>query len=168
MRRIGMPGRSRTALESLGDDARASACPVNVCRGVWATGAIPRPSGIEGEDGGLLLDDKSPDGVEDDQAMWIRTFHGVVVLLGCCHAGVVNTLDYIHSLTDAPLRAVIGGMHLSHADRSRWEAVERALRRHGVVRIVPCHCTGEAATAYLVEKFGNACRPGQAGDSHSF
>ncbi|MDM7322356.1 MAG: hypothetical protein P3W87_003545 [Gammaproteobacteria bacterium] len=55
----------------------------------------------------------------DDQAMYAFTPQGVVVLLGCCHAGVVNTLV---ELTGAsPIHAVIGGTHLLRANQERLE-----------------------------------------------
>jgi 7,8-dihydropterin-6-yl-methyl-4-(beta-D-ribofuranosyl)aminobenzene 5'-phosphate synthase len=167
-RSIGLPEASRAALKSNGSDVVQSEGPVCICPGVWATGAIPRTNVTEGADENLYLADGSPDTVVDDQAVWIRTFQGIVVLLGCCHAGVINTLDYVNTLTHARIRAVIGGMHLSHADPVRWGAVEKALLRHQVKQVIPCHCTGEKATNYLAEKLGDRCKPGKAGDLISF
>ena len=54
-----------------------------------------------------------PDPLLDDQALFFDTADGLVVLLGCAHSGVVNTLEYIRHLTGGrPIHTVLGGMHL--------------------------------------------------------
>jgi len=73
-----------------------------------------------------------------------------VILLGCAHSGVVNTMDYICELSGhAHIHALIGGMHLGKASDARLGETVRALQRRDVKVIVPCHCTGENATHVL-------------------
>lgn len=68
-----------------------------VVKGLFVTGEIPRHTPYEDPGGRFFLDERAtqPDLVRDDQAVFFDTSDGVVVLLGCAHAGVVNTLDYI-------------------------------------------------------------------------
>jgi 7,8-dihydropterin-6-yl-methyl-4-(beta-D-ribofuranosyl)aminobenzene 5'-phosphate synthase len=162
-REVGMPAAARQALTQRGA-FRSSRVPLPVCGGVRLTGTIPRLTDFEGEAGTFFLDadGREPDPLVDDQAAFIETRAGTVVLLGCAHAGVVNTLRQVESLTTGPIHAVIGGMHLAAAPE-RIEATVRALVDRDVSRVVPCHCTGLAATAALARELGDRCMPGRVG-----
>jgi len=79
-------------------------------------------------------------------------------VLGCAHAGVVNTLDHIRTLTHgAPIHTVVGGMHLERASERRLESTFAALKRLGVPCFGPNHCTGAAATARFWREFSDRC-----------
>ena len=94
----------------------------------------------------------------DDQALFFDTRDGVVVMLGCAHAGVVNTLLHIRQLTHhRPIHAVLGGMHLLLASPERMARTVEALRDLGIARLGPAHCTGVAAAARLWAEFPQAC-----------
>jgi 7,8-dihydropterin-6-yl-methyl-4-(beta-D-ribofuranosyl)aminobenzene 5'-phosphate synthase len=163
-REIGMPVSARQALTQRGF-FRSSRVPLPVCGGVRLTGSIPRLTDFEGEAGTFFLDaeGREPDPLIDDQAAFVETRAGTVVLLGCAHAGVVNTLRQVEALTSAPVLAVIGGMHLLAAGRERIQATVRALEDRNVRRVVPCHCTGLPATAALARELGDRCAPGRVG-----
>lgn len=163
-REIGMPAAARQALTQRGA-FRSSRVPLPVCGGVRLTGTIPRLTDFEGEAGTFFLDEegREPDPLVDDQAAFVETRAGAVVLLGCAHAGVVNTLRQVESLTTGPVHAVIGGMHLAAAGPERIEATVRALVDRDVRHVVPCHCTGFPATAALAREMGDRCTPGHVG-----
>jgi len=92
--------------------------------------------------------------------LYIQTPAGVVVILGCAHSGVVNTLDYISELTgQQKIYAVLGGMHLIRASTERLEATTEAFKRYGVSAIGTAHCTGTKATAYLRSRLPEECFP---------
>jgi 7,8-dihydropterin-6-yl-methyl-4-(beta-D-ribofuranosyl)aminobenzene 5'-phosphate synthase len=98
-----------------------------------------------------------PDPLVDDQALFFETPQGTVVLLGCAHAGVINTLRYVLALTDnRPLHAVLGGMHLVHASTERVSRTIEEFKWLGVEMLGPAHCTGRSAVAALSSAF-----PGQ-------
>lgn len=40
-----------------------------------------------------------PDAIDDDLSMWLETTEGLVILTGCCHSGLVNTINYIREIT---------------------------------------------------------------------
>ncbi|HPS03286.1 MAG TPA: MBL fold metallo-hydrolase, partial [Candidatus Sumerlaeota bacterium] len=106
----------------------------------------------------------TPDPITDDLALWIRTEEGLVICAGCCHAGVINTLEYIRQLTgESRIRAVIGGFHLLNAGNQRLEETVAAFRFLNSAKVIPCHCTGEKPTRFLIDNFGDKVVPGVAG-----
>lgn len=130
--------------------------PVEVFDDVWVTGPIPRYTDFEDTGGAFFRDAecRQPDDLIDDQAAFIDTTSGVVVVLGCAHAGVVNTLRYIRSLVGKrPIHAVIGGMHLGKASQTRLDRTVEALGECDSPLLYPMHCTGFAATARLWMEF---------------
>ena len=166
VRDISMPSECQTAL--LGDRCKiiTSKVPVEVSRGIWTTGEVPRKYKEEQISEPFFLDSEcaKPDPIMDDQAVYIATDSGTVVLLGCAHSGVINTLDHIKTLTgEKPIRSVIGGMHLRASDdvRLRWTLKKLAEFEIGIIS--PMHCTGYRAFAAIFSAFPLACRPCGAG-----
>ncbi|MDR1310673.1 MAG: MBL fold metallo-hydrolase, partial [Burkholderiaceae bacterium] len=120
--------------------------------GVGATGPVPRLTAYEDTGDALFKDwdKKEVDSVEDDQSMWFETEKGLVVLLGCCHSGVVNTVNYVKQISGmARVRGVIGGMHLLRAGRTRMEETLRTMAAWDMAFLIPCHCTGDGAKAKM-------------------
>ncbi len=120
------------------------------------TGPIPRVTPMEETGGPFFLDPSctTPDPLVDDQAMYIDSADGLIILLGCAHAGVINTIQYVKHLTsDRPIHMVLGGMHLVNAtwERIRWTINE--LNSLGVHSVAPMHCTGLPSVASLWEAF---------------
>ncbi len=130
------------------------------------TGYIPRQTSYENTGGAFYLDPamRRPDPLDDDLALWINTPEGLIVCVGCCHAGLINTLNraIFHS-GNSRLRAVIGGFHLLDADESRLEKTTDALRDLSPERIIPCHCTGARAVDFLVQELGAKVSSGFSG-----
>lgn len=165
-REIGMPAHVRQVLQEHGADVTWTRAPTEVAPGLFATGPIPRRNDFEDTGGPFFLDAEGlvPDPIEDDQALWIALPAGLVVVLGCAHSGVVNTLDFIREQTGGkPILAVLGGMHLGSASDARMTRTIETFRHLAVKDLHPCHCTGAAATARLMAAFGDRCRPCTAG-----
>jgi len=145
--------------------------PAEVAPGVWATGEIPRTNDFEDTGGPFFLDAALtlPDPLLDDQALYLPTSTGTIVILGCAHAGVINTLAHIRRLTDrAPLRALFGGLHLENAPARRLEETVQALRAYGPQQMGFCHCTGLAAIRRLWSEFPESSTPVHAGSRLTF
>jgi uncharacterized protein with ATP-grasp and redox domains len=88
--------------------------------------------------------------VTDDQALFLDPPDGLVVIAGCAHSGIVNTLDCICALRGCnEIFALIGGLHLGRASSSELEAAVHAIERRNCRILGPCHCTGLNAQAYL-------------------
>jgi len=170
LRNIGMP-LSEKDLRQNGATLLASAHPAEIFPGARLTGEIPRETSFEDAGGSFFLDPQctTPDPLADDQALLVETAEGLVVLLGCGHAGVINTLHHAGRLAPGrPILAVIGGMHLGAASADRLEQTIRAFKALRVRQVMPGHCTGMAASCALMQAFGPDCRPLAAGAVISF
>ncbi|MDD5483271.1 MAG: MBL fold metallo-hydrolase [Kiritimatiellae bacterium] len=136
--------------------------PVEIGEGLFLTGPVPRQNDFEDVGGPYFTDPAclQPDALADDQSAFIDTPDGTVVILGCAHAGVVNTLNYIRELTGHHrIHTVLGGMHLLSAGPKRMARTLAEFRRLDIKRLIPCHCTGFAATAQLRHEFRDKCAP---------
>jgi 7,8-dihydropterin-6-yl-methyl-4-(beta-D-ribofuranosyl)aminobenzene 5'-phosphate synthase len=134
--------------------------PTEVAEAVHVTGKIPRRNDFEDAGGPFYCDESctKADRLPDDQALYVETPAGTVVALGCAHAGVVNTLDYIAQLTGRDrIYAVLGGMHLVRASQQRLEATAEALERYRVQKVGTAHCTGMRAAGYLWSRLSAEC-----------
>jgi len=168
---IGMPHLAERAVRSLHNRLVYTDQPTPVVDRLMVTGPVPRLTDFEDVGGPFFLDQActKPDPLEDDQAVFFDTLAGTVVLLGCAHSGIINTLRYIGQLTaDCPIRAVIGGMHLVAASPERIARTIEELRRLGVQQLVPGHCTGMPATAALWTAFPTVCTTCHAGSMFEF
>ncbi|HOX39695.1 MAG TPA: MBL fold metallo-hydrolase [Candidatus Brocadiia bacterium] len=153
---IGMPSHSLEEIGRVGIKAQWTTAPTRLTEKIGLTGPVPRLTDFEDVGGPFFMDAACgiPDDICDDQAAWVETEDGIVVLLGCAHSGVVNTLDYVSGiLGERRIKAVIGGMHLLLADERRLRETISALRRYKVGLLAPCHCTGDHAIAYIREHF---------------
>jgi len=164
-RHIGMPAEALDALQSKADITPTEA-PVEIGGGLFVTGPIPRLTDFE-DTGGPFYEDRDglrADNLIDDQAAFLDTPAGVVVILGCAHAGIVNTLRYVRELLPArPIHTVIGGTHLATADETRMARTVDALREFDLQRLLPLHCTGFAAAARLWREFPGRVSTGPVG-----
>ncbi len=140
--------------------------PAEISNTIGLTGPIPRLNGYEGVGGPFFLDPRGrrPDPIDDDLALWIETPEGLVVIVGCCHAGLINTLKHIRRLSGInAIAAIIGGFHLLQSDRQRIETTISELQQLSPRTIVPCHCTGDKAVAALSNAFPDRVTLGSAG-----
>lgn len=170
-RYIGMADGTRAALTARPRLSVPCTAPTEVISGLIATGPIPRQVDFESGNGHFFRDAHATaiDPLTDDQALFCDTAEGVVVLLGCTHAGIINTLTYIDQLTGGrPIAAIIGGMHLHEATPERVRLTVRALNEMGVKYVAPAHCTGWDACVELSHAFGPHCQPCYVGRKFTF
>ena len=124
------------------------------------TGQVPHINDFEDVGGAFFLDEncQKPDELLDNQTLFIDSPKGLIVLLGCAHAGVVNTLHYVAKLSgEKNIYAVIGGMHLLNASAERIEHTIEIFRQYNVQRIGIAHCTGIKAVERFKSAFPNQC-----------
>jgi 7,8-dihydropterin-6-yl-methyl-4-(beta-D-ribofuranosyl)aminobenzene 5'-phosphate synthase len=141
-----------------------------IAPGIFLTGEVPRVTPFEQGDDGLYCDTEgcASDRVPDDQSLVLVTRKGLLLLLGCCHAGVVNTVEYARQRTGiSEVYGVIGGCHLSFCSEAQVEGTLRALKRYGLKKLCAGHCTGFAASARLAREFPGF-RPAHVGYSIEF
>jgi len=158
-RYIGIPFQ-QNELESLGARFHLTVQPVNITSTVMTTGEIPMVTAFEEVDSALFIKEGTawqPDKVMDDQALIVKTEQGLVIILGCAHRGIINTLYHAQQLAGAErIYAVVGGSHLINASEERlWQTIS-ALRELRVQRLGLCHCTDLPAATVLSQEFGEA------------
>ena len=170
-RYIGISEENRSAVYSKKVRLVDTTEPTEISDGIFVTGEIPRVTDFEDVGGPFYTDErcKKHDLLPDDQAVYFDTDEGVIVLLGCAHSGVINTLLYIKQLTDnRPINAVVGGMHLINADDRRLKKTVRFLDELDIKRVFPAHCTGDRAKQFLYEHLGEKYAGCNAGLKFTF
>jgi 7,8-dihydropterin-6-yl-methyl-4-(beta-D-ribofuranosyl)aminobenzene 5'-phosphate synthase len=183
-RRVALPGRDPYQLPTTSEEkVRAAGFPVTERRGpsllldgsLLVTGEIERTTEFEQ---GLAVHQAFRDGewqpdpfIYDDQALVTHVRgRGLVVITGCGHAGLINTVRYARKLTGIDqLYAVLGGFHLATPalEPAIWPTVE-ALSELGPQVVVPAHCTGWRATHAMAAAFPDAFTPGSVGTKYVF
>jgi 7,8-dihydropterin-6-yl-methyl-4-(beta-D-ribofuranosyl)aminobenzene 5'-phosphate synthase len=159
-RPLGMDGASSITFHNADERVVWTTKPTEVLDGIFVTGEIPRQNDFEDTGGPFFLDPGCAqlDPLRDDQALFFDTPKGLVVLLGCAHAGVVNTLAYVRQFTGGrPVHTLLGGLHLLAASAGRMEKTLSALRDWDIREFVLGHCTGMAALARLWTAFPQRC-----------
>ncbi|MBM4451296.1 MAG: MBL fold metallo-hydrolase [Chloroflexi bacterium] len=155
----GIP-HAREALEDLGARFKLTEEPVWVADNIVTTGEIPLQTEYEKIDAELYVKEDGqlvPDPLKDDLALIIKSPDGLVVVLGCGHRGIMNTLHRARELTGVDhIRMVIGGTHLIQASRERLDLTIVELRELGVERLGISHCTGLPAASVLFQEFGDS------------
>jgi 7,8-dihydropterin-6-yl-methyl-4-(beta-D-ribofuranosyl)aminobenzene 5'-phosphate synthase len=150
-------------------DLRLSATPIEILPGVWTTGEIDERLEFEGRSAqhGILIDDEwQPDPYHDDLSLVIEHSEGLIVICGCCHAGILNTLTHIRQGFGQNILAILGGTHLAGATPGSLASVVERLRtpNHGdPPQLFLNHCTGERAFLALAQTFGDQVQPYPAG-----
>lgn len=152
-------------------DLHLSAEPQEITTGVRTIGDIqprPYPMGASPSHAIRVGGQWVPDPYYDDQALVLDVEGGVVLLCGCCHAGLRNTLAALRRQTDAPLVAVVGGTHLAGVDAAELQAITAVLESEGPPALYLNHCTGTRATQALAQTFGERVAPCPAGTVITF
>jgi 7,8-dihydropterin-6-yl-methyl-4-(beta-D-ribofuranosyl)aminobenzene 5'-phosphate synthase len=93
--------------------------------------------------------------VNDDQALIMNIKDkGLIILTGCGHAGIINTIKYAKKVTGVrKIYSVIGGFHLSGQEYEELIPLTVAeLKRENPRYIVPCHCTGWKAANRIINR----------------
>lgn len=144
--------RFRPQYEATGGTFVVHGRPTELYPGVWLTGPVPRRHPERNwsraaagrpetkvEIAGQLVEDTVP----DDMSMVFDTEQGLVVLTGCGHAGVINTIELARdTVRPARVHALIGGVHLFNASEQTLAWTEQKLRGFGVRHLIGAHCTG--------------------------
>ncbi len=148
-------------------DLHLSDSPIEVLPGLWTTGEIqarPEPEGRSAHHFVPEGDGWRPDPYRDDMSLVMDTQEGLVLICGCCHAGLLNTLAHVKRTFQRPIVAVLGGTHLVTADEVYLEHVVSVLQEdYGLLYFYLNHCTGERAYVSMVNAFGERVKPCPAG-----
>lgn len=169
---VRMPERSMQALDHLPEGAiHWLTRPTQITDRIGVTGPIPRLTSYEDPGAPFFFDQSGerPDLIDDDVSMWIRSETGLVICVGCAHAGIVNIVNEIIRITgERRIDTIIGGLHLLHAGPERLQQTVQALNGLDIRRLVACHCSGASAVDYLAQHLICQVIHGHSGFSLSF
>lgn len=129
--------------------------PRDLVAGVSTTGEVFRRTDFERPVSFLIERDgeMAADLIKEEQALCLSTRKGLVVLTGCGHPGIVNILSQVQMHTGKKLLMAVGGFHLWKAEADVLQRTVDGVRRAGLERVAPMHCTGFAATKLFSDRF---------------
>jgi len=108
--------------------------PVKICKDVYSTGEL-----------GSFLKEES---------LIIRTSKGLVVITGCAHPGVVNIVKRAKEMLKSDVYLVLGGFHLCWMNLSKVKKIINGVKKEGVKKVAPCHCSGDLAREQFEKAYG--------------
>lgn len=169
-RYIGVP-YNREELESLGAEFVFTWEPREIFPLVWVSGEVPRKSGFELGDGSLFClreGVKLPDPLRDDLSLYCVTEEGIVVIVGCAHAGLINIVEHAREVTrENRIYGIIGGTHLGMVAEEVREETIRYLEDLDLSFLAANHCTGLRVMIRLADVFGSRFHFAPVGASFS-
>jgi 7,8-dihydropterin-6-yl-methyl-4-(beta-D-ribofuranosyl)aminobenzene 5'-phosphate synthase len=176
-RTVHLPAQDRSLLTNAGYDIIEKHSPsLWIDDRVLITGEIPRTNSFEKgfpnhyselEEGKMEADPL----IKDDQAIILRVKDkGLVIITGCGHAGIINTLNYAKELTgEDRIYSVLGGMHLSGG---LFEPIIPTtvgeMEKMKPNFIVPCHCSGLKAVTEIAKRMPTAFIQNSVGTTYIF
>ncbi len=135
--------------------------PHKIREGIWTTGEVPRTNDFEKLTGTLMKihtirdGEKIIDPLDDDLSLIFQLKdESIIILTGCCHAGLVNTMKHAATITGSSnIIGVVGGLHLHDASKERLAKTVEHLKGYNLTTLSPCHCTGLRGKAALMYAF---------------
>ena len=126
---------------------------------VFVSGVVPRETEFETGDPKFALRENGqwqPDPFRDDYSLVLKTPKGLVVILGCAHAGIINILKHVTRETGTDrVYAVLGGTHLGFSPDEQLGKTIEALKEFQIEILAVSHCTGQGPIARLAAEFGS-------------
>ena len=147
--------------------------PVQIIPGAYFTGNIERVTTYEKVPPSFLIkrgEEPEPDDFRGEQALFFNVKgKGLVVLSGCAHAGIVNTVRHAQKIAGTDkIHAVMGGFHLINA---KPEVIQNTVADIKATRpdyIIPTHCTGFEAILAFGREMPNEFTLNTAGTQYTF
>jgi 7,8-dihydropterin-6-yl-methyl-4-(beta-D-ribofuranosyl)aminobenzene 5'-phosphate synthase len=133
--------------------------PVELLPNLWTTGKITtRPEKMGGSEHHFIkpANEWLPDPYLDDMSLVLKTENGLVLICGCCHAGLLNTLKHAEEVFQHKVTTVIGGAHLVSFDENDLDHVIEVIQnKYPDCQFMLNHCTGAKAIQVLQENLDN-------------
>ena len=165
---IGVP-YCREELTGLGAEFVFTSEAEEIMPGLWVSGEVPRKTDFEKEDSRLFINkegQKIPDPFVDDMSLYCVIPEGLVIIMGCAHAGLVNIVEHGRAVTGINrVYGIIGGTHLGPAPPEQQEATIKYLQGLDLQFLAANHCTGLPMSARLAGVFGPVFRFAPAGSA---
>jgi len=117
--------------------------PIEICKDVYSTGEI----------GDWLK----------EESLIVKTSKGAVIVTGCAHPGIVNIVKKTKEMVNTDIFLALGGFHLGGMSSQRIEEIVNEMKREGVKKVAPCHCSGDLARKLFKEVYGENYIPAGVG-----
>jgi 7,8-dihydropterin-6-yl-methyl-4-(beta-D-ribofuranosyl)aminobenzene 5'-phosphate synthase len=146
-------------LESLGAQFNFIKVPKEISPGVFVSGEVPRIRNLKNDKKLVIFQNQEecPDPLLDDMSLYIVTPSGLVVILGCAHAGIENIIEHGRNITGVKkIHTILGGTHLGTLSDSERDETIDYLKSLNLNLLSANHCTGLAAISKLANIF-NKC-----------
>jgi len=141
---------------------------VTLAPGILTTGEIERSVDFERTEGFWMVEEErfKEDVMMDEQGLIVNVEgKGLVVISGCGHAGIVNTVRHAQKIVgENSVYAVVGGFHLLSASDERIHKTIDELTKLDPKLVGPCHCTGGRTISRLQDAFRERCIALRTGD----
>jgi 7,8-dihydropterin-6-yl-methyl-4-(beta-D-ribofuranosyl)aminobenzene 5'-phosphate synthase len=142
--------------------------PYFITKNIFTTGTIERINKFESDLSFLKRQDNKlvQDYIVDDISIVIDLEKkGLLILTGCCHSGIVNTIEHSINLTgNTKIKGIIGGFHLIGASNDRIRRTSEYLKDKNIEMIIPLHCSGATESCSLWQSLGNCVKFCSVGD----
>jgi 7,8-dihydropterin-6-yl-methyl-4-(beta-D-ribofuranosyl)aminobenzene 5'-phosphate synthase len=97
------------------------------------------------------------EGIIPEQGLAARGSEKALFIGGCCHPGLEKMISTAIGVTGQTIGAALGGFHLCHSEDDEIQSIFQSLKKMGVEKIAPCHCTGFAGIDLAHEIYGTNC-----------
>jgi YbgC/YbaW family acyl-CoA thioester hydrolase len=129
--------------------------PVHISDEIIFLGEIPRVNSFEAQITTFIDENGKPDFFPDDSALAVINNNKLVIVSGCAHAGICNTIEYAKKVTGINnVQAVIGGFHLKY-DNQQTQMTIQYFQNNNIEEVYPSHCTELPALAAFYKMFGS-------------
>jgi 7,8-dihydropterin-6-yl-methyl-4-(beta-D-ribofuranosyl)aminobenzene 5'-phosphate synthase len=170
-----LPQPEAVALKKAGADIVLCSEPSTLAAGhLLVTGEVERKTSFEKGMPGMEMyvnDGWEPDPINDDQSLVINVQDkGLVVLSGCAHAGIINTVEHAKKISGVDhVHAILGGFHLTGpAFTQRIPPTIAGMQKINPDYIVPMHCTGWDAINRFMAAMPGKCILNTVGTTYRF
>lgn len=129
--------------------------PYKIAKNIFFLGEIPRVLDYEAHDFPTMNIDGTDDQALDDSGVVIKTSKGIIVISGCAHSGICNTIKYAKKVTDDKrVLAVMGGFHLKQVDVNAYKTIQH-MKDQDIENIYLGHCTSDIVCEEFKRQLGN-------------
>ena len=143
--------------------------PYSISNNIIFLGEIERTTNFE-KGKNLPMFDSNGDTYKhfDDSGIVIKTEDGIIVISGCAHSGICNTVEYAKKITnDNRVLSVIGGFHLKESDNQTLKTIEY-MKNNGVESIILAHCTSDIVCQEFLTRLPEITSIAEVGKTFTF
>jgi 7,8-dihydropterin-6-yl-methyl-4-(beta-D-ribofuranosyl)aminobenzene 5'-phosphate synthase len=109
--------------------------PAEICKNAWSIGQL-----------GTRI---------KEQSLVLESENGLIILTGCAHSGIVKIANHVKNILNKDIYLLIGGFHLEYTPAFMVKRIINNLKKLGVKKVAPSHCTGEKSTEMFKRSWGD-------------